>query len=132
MIDDYFPKISRHLSKYKINPNIVFSNWAISLFSHAVPLEFSEQLWGVILTNGWTGFFQILYGVIKVLEDKIMSSSDISSFTNSFVGLLKPKNKKGYAIEVNISNASLECYQLWKDIFRITAENELDIAWNIL
>lgn len=84
MIEEYFPKLNRHLNKYSLEPNIVVSSWAVSLYSHAVPLEFSEQLWSIILTNGWNGFFQILFGVLKVLEDKIMSSKDISTFTESF------------------------------------------------
>jgi len=109
-----------------VTPDIFVTSWALSLFSHIVPLEYSGLLWSLILKRKWTGFVQIIAAIIKVFHDDIISCKDLAEFTKIFSKLSKPTQHHEYAVDVHINSHSLECFQLWEKIFIFS--EEIDVS----
>ncbi|CAI2358960.1 unnamed protein product [Moneuplotes crassus] len=106
------------------------ATWALSLMSHAVPLEYSEMLWEKLFDSGWEGFKIIIDAILQVLKPQlskyckfkrsgkktILVCSNLAGMTKVLGKLNKPPKSKEYAIEYEVSEHSSECFQLWEAI----------------
>ncbi|CAD8124487.1 unnamed protein product [Paramecium sonneborni] len=73
----FMPKIHQHLKEEKIEAGHYSAPWFITLFTGSfMKNEFSTVLfdiWDLLLSRGWCGFYQIILGIFQTYEEKILS-----------------------------------------------------------
>src|SRR5690606_22532096 len=58
--------LKKKLEALDVTPEHFVPSWALTLFSHLVPLEYSERLWGIIFSESWEGFFKIIVAIFSL------------------------------------------------------------------
>ncbi|CAD8123560.1 unnamed protein product [Paramecium sonneborni] len=73
----FMPKIHLHLKEEKIEAGHYSAPWFITLFTGSfMKNEFSTVLfdiWDLLLSRGWCGYYQILLGIFQTYEEKILT-----------------------------------------------------------
>mmetsp|Transcript_29239 Transcript_29239/g.25850 ORF Transcript_29239/g.25850 Transcript_29239/m.25850 type:complete len:87 (-) Transcript_29239:222-482(-) len=64
--------ISIKLKKTNQNIDSFAACWALSMMSHAIPLEYSETLWETLFEEGWQGFKKIIEAIVMVLKPELL------------------------------------------------------------
>ncbi|CAK61246.1 unnamed protein product (macronuclear) [Paramecium tetraurelia] len=120
----FMPKIHQHLKEEKIEAGHYSAPWFITLFTGSfMKNEFSTVLfdiWDVLLSRGWCGFYQIILGIFQTYEDKILSMkfdvllqflnnlSKAEFFTQNTDEIASLKTLKYRALKFKVTNKMIE------------------------
>lgn len=72
ILQEYFEEVNSAFENAEIDTKTFTAAWAISLFTHAVPLKYSAKLLDQIFEHKWMGFFNVVYGVFSAFESKLI------------------------------------------------------------
>ena len=65
------PKLYAHFLSLRLAPEVLVSQWMITLFSYTVPLQLTVDLWDYLLVGGWTAVFRIALALLKASAELV-------------------------------------------------------------
>jgi hypothetical protein len=80
LFEEFFPSLFFHLKRKKINLEVFFSQWILSLFSSYLPLEIIDKIFDCFIIQKWKSFFKFSMVFISFIYDKI-GSMDLEAMT---------------------------------------------------
>jgi len=68
------PKIHEHFESIQLAPEILVSQWFITIFSYTLPTTLTFSIWNHIFLGGWSAMFRILLALLQSLEDDFLAT----------------------------------------------------------
>jgi uncharacterized membrane protein YgcG len=102
LLELYLPAIHSHFEEMNLSPEVVVSQWFMTLFSNTIPLPFTFYMWDYVFVSNWPGIFRVTLAILYVLKDKLLDM-DLEE-----VGLLIRDWKRG-KFDIPVSFSELLC-----------------------
>eukprot|EP00638_Chattonella_subsalsa_P000176 CAMPEP_0117739670 /NCGR_PEP_ID=MMETSP0947-20121206/3893_1 /TAXON_ID=44440 /ORGANISM="Chattonella subsalsa, Strain CCMP2191" /LENGTH=1013 /DNA_ID=CAMNT_0005555655 /DNA_START=834 /DNA_END=3876 /DNA_ORIENTATION=- len=67
------PQILTHLDRISLHPDILVTQWFLTLYAYTLPTEVVLKLWNSIFLDGWKAIFRIAVARLKEMESQILS-----------------------------------------------------------
>jgi len=95
------PRLHTHFEAIQLAPEILVSQWFITIFCYTLPTSLTFNIWDHIFLGGWAAMFRILLALLQILESNFLST-DLEC-----IGRLMRQWKKKGNILSSISSESL-------------------------
>ena len=59
LLRGYLPKLHAHFQSIGLAPDVLVSQWFLTLFSYALPFHALARAWDVVFTEGWKMLFRL-------------------------------------------------------------------------
>ena len=82
-IELYFPKLYNHLKRNKINIDLFFSKWLLTIFSNYFPFDVLYKVWDVFIIDKWKALFKFCMIILYYMKEDMMNM-DLPMFCNYF------------------------------------------------
>ena len=82
-IELYFPKLYNHLKRNKINIDLFFSKWLLTIFSNYFPFDVLYKVWDVFIIDKWKALFKFCMIILYYMKEDMMKM-DLPMFCNYF------------------------------------------------
>ena len=111
-IEEYLPKIAKHLNNINVEPVLFAVQWFLCIFSYNLPVESVIRVWDVFFCEGHKFLFSLGLAVLKIYRKKIFSF-DSFNFAAEFLGTMS-NNLKDFdllietAINYEISQSKID------------------------
>lgn len=66
------PRLYRHFEELGFAPEILVSQWFMTLFSYTLPLNLLLRLWDYTFLTGWPGIYRVTIAMLRVMEDTML------------------------------------------------------------
>lgn len=98
LLELYLPALHRHFEDMNLSPEVVVSQWFMTLFSNTLPMPFTFHMWDYVFVANWPGIFRATLAILYVLQERLLEM-DLEE-----VGLLIRDWKRGkFDIPVSFS-----------------------------
>lgn len=102
LLELYLPAVHAHFESMSLSPEVVVSQWFMTLFSNTIPLPYTFYIWDYVFIANWPGIFRITLAILYVLQEKLLDM-DLEE-----VGLLIRDWKRG-KFDIPVSFSELLC-----------------------
>ena len=82
-IELYFPKLYSHLRRNKINIDLFFSKWLLTIFSNYFPFDVLYKVWDVFIIDKWKALFKFCMIILFFMKEDMMKM-DLPKFCDYF------------------------------------------------
>ncbi len=65
------PKLRAHFERIQMQPEILVSQWFMTLFSYTMPMGLTLRLWDYIIHGGWPAIFQVTIALLVTMEHRM-------------------------------------------------------------
>lgn len=72
LVEEYLPRISRHLKQQGINSTMYASQWFMTLFAYKFPLHLVFRIYDVMFTEGISTLFKFAIALLKRNEGQLL------------------------------------------------------------
>jgi hypothetical protein len=79
----YFPKLYRHLRRNKINIDLFFSKWLLTIFANYFPFDVLYKVWDVFIIDKWKALFKFCMIILFFMKEDMMKM-DLGMFFDYF------------------------------------------------
>ena len=127
-IKENFPKMHHHLKTNRINLDIFFSKWLLTIFSNFLPFETLYNVWDVFILDKWKAIFKFSIIITRYMENELINM-DLHSFSsyirNNNINSLKFHELSKYYNKYKITNSKLN--ELKEDFYVEQLKTKLEI-----
>mmetsp|Transcript_6572 Transcript_6572/g.10739 ORF Transcript_6572/g.10739 Transcript_6572/m.10739 type:complete len:917 (+) Transcript_6572:95-2845(+) len=102
LLELYLPAVHAHFESMHLSPEVVISQWFMTLFSNTIPAPYTYYIWDYVFVSNWPGIFRITLAILYVLQEKLIEM-DLEE-----VGLLIRDWKRG-KFDIPVSFSELLC-----------------------
>ena len=127
-IKEYFPKMHHHLKTNRINLDIFFSKWILTIFSNFLNFETLYNVWDVFILDKWKAIFKFSIIIASYMEEELinMDLHTYSSYVrNNNINSLKFHDLSKYYYKYKINNSKLN--ELKEDFYVEQLKTKLEI-----
>lgn len=68
-----FPKLHSHFVEIQLAPEMLVSQWFLTLFSYTIPTSLTLRIWDMIFFGGWPAMFRVALSILYHLEESFLS-----------------------------------------------------------
>ena len=65
------PRLKAHFDKIQLQPEILVSQWFMTIFSYTTPLKLTMRIWDFIVLGGWPAMYQIAFALLASMESRM-------------------------------------------------------------
>jgi len=127
-IKEYFPKMHHHLKTNRINLDIFFSKWILTIFSNFLTFETLYNVWDVFILDKWKAIFKFSIIIASYMEEEL-TNMDLHSYSsyvrNNNINSLKFQDLSKYYNKYKINNSKLN--ELKEDFYVEQLKTKLEI-----
>ena len=127
-IKENYPKMHHHLKTNRINLDIFFSKWILTIFSNFLSFETLYNVWDVFIIDKWKAIFKFSIIIANYMKDDLINM-DLHSYSsyvrNNNLNLLKFKDLSKYYNKYKINNSKLT--ELKEDFYVEQLKTKLEI-----
>jgi len=127
-IKEYFPKMHHHLKTNRINLDIFFSKWILTIFSNFLAFETLYNVWDVFILDKWKAIFKFSIIISSYMEEELINM-DLHSYSsyvrNNNINSLKFQDLSKYYNKYKINNSKLN--ELKEDFYVEQLKTKLEI-----
>jgi hypothetical protein len=109
-IKEYFPKMHHHLKTNRINLDIFFSKWILTIFSNFLTFETLYNVWDVFILDKWKAIFKFSIIIASYMEEELINI-DLHTYSsyvrNNNINSLKFHDLSKYYYKYKINNSKL-------------------------
>ena len=120
LLELYMPDLHSYFEEICLSPEVVVSQWFMTLFSNTLPLPLTLHMWDYIFLGGWPGIFRAALAILCVFRDKLLEM-DLEE-----VGLLlREWKRRNFDITVSFSDllCTAETFDITLDSLIMLQEN---------
>mmetsp|Transcript_51914 Transcript_51914/g.121714 ORF Transcript_51914/g.121714 Transcript_51914/m.121714 type:complete len:399 (-) Transcript_51914:214-1410(-) len=81
---EMLPSFRRHVTEMHMQIPMICTRWFLCVFVDVVPTETMLRIWDVIFSEGSAFVFQASLGLLKLIEEDVLSSSDLEQLMAAF------------------------------------------------
>ena len=128
IIELYFPKLYNHLKRNKINIDLFFSKWLLTIFSNYFPFDVLYKIWDFFIIDKWKSLFKFCMTIFFYMKDEMMKM-DLNKFcvyfqSNEILTSLSFEQMIKHYNDYKITNKKLE--ELREEFFINQVETKLE------
>ena len=127
-IKENYPKMHNHLKTNRINLDIFFSKWILTIFSNFLSFETLYNVWDVFILDKWKAIFKFSLIIANYMKDDLINM-DLHSYSayvrNNNLGSLKFNDLSKYYNSYKINNSKLT--ELKEDFYVEQLKSKLEI-----
>ena len=127
-IKENYPKMYNHLKTNRINLDIFFSKWILTIFSNFLSFETLYNVWDVFMLDKWKAIFKFSIIIANYMKVDLINM-DLHSYSsyvrNNNLNLLKFKDLSKYYNKYKINNSKLT--ELKEDFYVEQLKTKLEI-----
>ena len=128
LIKENFPKMHHHLKTNRINLDIFFSKWILTIFSNFLDFETLYNIWDIFILDKWKVIFKVSIIICNYMKDDLIKM-DLHSFSsyvrNNNLNSLKFQQLSKYYNKYKITNSKLN--ELKEDFYVEQLKTKLEI-----
>ena len=85
LLRGYLPKLHAHFQSIGLAPDVLVSQWFLTLFSYALPFHALARAWDVVFTEGWKMLFRLGLARLSSIAHQLLplSLEETSKFLRS-------------------------------------------------
>ena len=127
-IKEYFPKMHHHLKTNRINLDIFFSKWILTIFSNFLTFETLYNVWDVFIIDKLKAIFKFSIIIASYMEEELINI-DLHTYSsyvrNNNINSLKFHDLSKYYYKYKINNSKLN--ELKEDFYVEQLKTKLEI-----
>ena len=127
-IKENFPKMYNHLKTNRINMDIFFSKWILTIFSNFLPFETLYNVWDIFLLDKWKAIFKFSLLISYYMEEELIKI-DLHSFSsyvrNNNLNTIKFEALSKYYNKYKVTNSKLD--EIKEDFYLEQLKSKLEI-----
>ena len=128
-IKENFPKIHHHLKTNRINLDIFFSKWILTIFSNFLSFETLYNVWDVFILDKWKAIFKFSVIIANYMQDELINM-DLHSYSSyvrkNNLNSIKFKELAKYYNKYKINNSKLT--ELKEDFYVEKLKSKLEFS----
>ena len=127
-IKEYYPKMHHHLKTTRINLDIFFSKWILTVFSNFLDFDTLYNVWDLFILDKWKAIFKFSIIIASYMKDDLINL-DLHTYSsyvrNNSLNSLKFKELSRYYNKYKITNSKLN--ELKEDFYVEQLKTKLEI-----
>ena len=127
-IKEYYPKMHHHLKTTRINLDIFFSKWILTVFSNFLDFDTLYNVWDLFILDKWKAIFKFSIIIASYMKDDLINI-DLHTYSsyvrNNSLNSLKFKELSRYYNKYKITNSKLN--ELKEDFYVEQLKTKLEI-----
>ena len=128
LIKENFPKMYNHLKTNRINMDIFFSKWILTIFSNFLSFDTLYNVWDVFLIDKWKAIFKFSLLISYYMKDELIKM-DLHTFSsyvrNNNLNSIKFEELSKYYNKFKVTNSKLD--ELKEDFYLEQLKIKLEI-----
>jgi len=65
------PRLKAHFDKIQLQPEILVSQWFMTIFSYTTPIKLTMRIWDFVVLGGWPAMYQIAFALLASMESRM-------------------------------------------------------------
>ena len=65
------PRLKAHFEKIQLQPEILVSQWFMTLFAYTTPLKLTMRIWDYVVLGGWPAMYQVAFAMLASMENQM-------------------------------------------------------------
>lgn len=75
----YHPALSAHFIAIDLSPELLSTQWFITLFAYILPLSVCAQVYDYLFVTGWPGVYLLAMALLGLLEAELLALADMEA-----------------------------------------------------
>ena len=129
-IKEYFAKMHHHLKTNRINLDIFFSKWILTIFSNFLSFETLYNVWDVFVLDKWKAIIKFSIIIVNYMQDELINM-DLHSFSsyvrNNNINSIKFQDLSKYYNKYKVNNSKL--IELKEDFYIDKIKSKLEVNY---
>jgi hypothetical protein len=91
-----YPHLHDHFVDIKLSPEVLTTQWFVTLFCYSFPLSMTLKLWDYMFLTGWEGIFRLAVSILGLMEKELLALEDMESVAMLMKEWKKPNYLSSY------------------------------------